>query len=146
LGDEQRAWFSEALTQAFDKPALLMLHHDPDHRRKPSGLIDTRELLGLAAEQVHVKAAFFGHSHRWNLAQHEGVHLVNLPPVAYVFSRGMPSGWVDVQLADRGATLTLDCIQPEHPQHGQTVTLQWRASRPSQPVGFRADSLPPSYC
>ena len=127
LGDAQRAWLIESLKRAPNKPALLVLHHNPDHREKPSGLIDTRELLELAAKHGDVKAVFFGHSHCWHIAQHEGVHLVNLPAVAYVFSQGMPSGWVDVQLADDGATLTLNCIQPEHSQRGQTVPLTWRA-------------------
>jgi predicted phosphodiesterase len=112
-----------------DKPALLVLHHNPDHRPKPSGLIDTRGLLELAAKQTHVKAVFFGHSHRWNIARHEGVHLVNPPAVAYVFSKGMPSAWVDVQLADDGAKLTLNSVKPEHPQDGETVDLKWRAQR-----------------
>jgi hypothetical protein len=39
----------------------------------------------------------------------------------------MPSAWVDVQLADDKAALTLNSIQPEHPQHGETVELKWRA-------------------
>ncbi len=126
LGDVQRTWLIKALKQASDKPALLVLHHNPDHRAKPSGLVDTRELLDLAAKQTNVKAAFFGHSHRWNIAQHEGVHLVNLPAVAYVFSKEMPSAWVDAQLAEDGVKLTLNSIQPDHPQHGETVALKWR--------------------
>jgi 3',5'-cyclic AMP phosphodiesterase CpdA len=127
LGDAQRNWLIEALEQASDKPALLVLHHNPDHRPKPSGLVDTRELLELASKQTNVKAVFFGHSHRWNVAQHEDVHLVNLPAVSYVFSKGMPSAWVDAQLTEDGAKLRLNSLQPDHPQHGETVELKWQA-------------------
>ena len=56
-----------------------------------------------------------------------GIHLINLPPVAYTFAKDKPNGWVDVQLGEKGATFELRCIDPKHPQHGEQFDLKWRA-------------------
>jgi hypothetical protein len=52
---------------------------------------------------------------------------VNLPPVAYVFSAGQPSGWVQATLEDKGIQLELRCVDTAHKAHGQVTKLQWRA-------------------
>jgi 3',5'-cyclic AMP phosphodiesterase CpdA len=126
LGDAQLAWLAAALDQRADKPALVMVHHNPDDRPKPGGLVETKALLELLAARRHVKALIFGHTHDWKLAQHEGIHLVNLPPVAYAFAATKPSGWVDCQLYESGAKLILACLNHEHAQHRQVVDLAWR--------------------
>ena len=69
----------------------------------------------------------FGHSHVWKVDQREGLHLVNLPPTAYVFAASSPNGWVDARVAADGMTLELRCLDPQHAQHGQRVELKWRA-------------------
>ena len=126
LGAEQRKWLADALDQAADKPALVMVHHNPDTRPIPTGLVDTEPLFEVLVPRRHVKALFYGHTHDWRLDQREGLHLVNLPPTAYVFTAGKPNGWVDARVAADGMTLELRCLDPQHAQHGQRVELKWR--------------------
>lgn len=126
LGAAQLTWLAAALDRQADKPALVMVHHNPDERPKPGGLVETKALLELLAARQHVKALIFGHTHDWKLARHEGIHLLNLPPVAYAFAAGKPSGWVDCQLQESGAKLSLQCLNHEHAQHHQAVDLAWR--------------------
>lgn len=127
LGDAQLAWLAAALDARPQKPALVMLHHNPDFKPKPGGLVETAKLLEVLAARQHVKALVFGHTHNWSQSEHEGIHLLNLPPVAYTFAADKPSGWVDCQLAASGATLTLHSLKTDHPQHKQVVDLKWRA-------------------
>jgi hypothetical protein len=126
LGEMQLAWLAAALDRQADKPALVMVHHNPDDKAKPSGLVETKALLDLLAARRHVKALIFGHTHDWKQSTYEGMHLVNLPPVAYVFAAGKPSGWVDCRLHDSGFRLTLHSLNKEHQQHLQTLELAWR--------------------
>ena len=126
LGEAQLAWLAAALDKQADKPALVMVHHNPDDRPKPGGLVETKALLELLTARRQVKALIFGHTHDWKLSKHEGIHLVNLPPVAYPFAAGKPSGWVDCQLQESGVKLSLRCLNHEHAQHNQTVELAWR--------------------
>ena len=44
----------------------------------------------------------FGHTHFWHRDQRKGIHLLNLPPVAYVFKKEAPSGSVDLRLRKSG--------------------------------------------
>jgi 3',5'-cyclic-AMP phosphodiesterase len=127
VGEAQLHWLAEQLEARKDKPALVMVHHNPDEE-DPSrgGLADTRALLDLLAPRRHVKALFFGHTHAWSLREREGLHLVNLPPVAYVFQAGLPSGWVDMKTTEGGATLQLRCVDASHRQHGEKHELRWR--------------------
>jgi len=74
----------------------------------------------------HVKAFFYGHSHAWRVDQRNGLHLVNLPAVAYVFAASQANGWVDARVAAGGLTLQLRCLDPQHAQQGQRVDLKWR--------------------
>jgi 3',5'-cyclic AMP phosphodiesterase CpdA len=130
LGDAQRAWLAGALDAHADKPALIAIHHQPSAGGADTGqaLQDTHELLEILRPRRHVKAYFFGHTHRWNISQDEsGLHLVNLPPVAYVFEKGRPSGWVHATLRPEGARLELRCLDHAHPAHGQIAELAWRA-------------------
>ena len=89
-------------------------------------LVDTEPLFKVLSPRPHVKALIFGHSHVWKVEQREGLHLVNLPPVAYVFAASNPNGWVDARVAADGLTLELRCLDPQHAQHGQRVQLKWR--------------------
>jgi len=125
LDEAQRKWLAAALDERKDKPAIVLTHHQPDPSGK-MGLIDTAELLELLLSRHQVKALIFGHTHDWNQKQRDGLHLVNLPPVAYTFAKGKPNGWVDCQLTDSGAKLQLHCIDPKHDSHEQKVELEWR--------------------
>jgi Icc protein len=55
-----------------------------------------------------------------------GIHLVNLPPVAYIFREGQPSGWVRATLELDGMRMELRCVDQSHKDHGQIVNLKWR--------------------
>ena len=126
LGDAQRQWLARALDAHADRPAIVMVHHNLDERPTPSGLVDTPALLELLLPRKHVKALFDGHSHQWSVSQRDGLHLVNLPPTAYVFDKKLPSGWVDAKLADDRLTLQLHCLDAAHPRQGETHELRWR--------------------
>ncbi len=125
LGEVQLHWLEQVLDQQKEKPVLVMVHHNPDSRPKPSGLVETKELLDLLSAHKQVKALLFGHSHHWSISRHENLHLVNLPAVAYVFGKGEPNGWVDASLRADGMTLCLHCIDKQNPRDGQIVNLKW---------------------
>jgi 3',5'-cyclic-AMP phosphodiesterase len=55
-----------------------------------------------------------------------GIHLINLPPVSYVFRAGEPSGWVHAIIEDTGMHLELSCTDKKHEDHGQKLKLEWR--------------------
>ena len=78
LGDEQRAWLAKALDAKADKPALVMVHHNPVSAApgKKAALLDADDLLALVVQRRHVKAIFFGHTHTWHITEQDGLHLV----------------------------------------------------------------------
>lgn len=128
LGAAQLAWLERALDARADKPALVMVHHNPNDGINKSGLTETGPLLDLLRSRRHVKAHFFGHSHRWSVDRDpSGLHLINLPTTAYVFEKPQPAGWVRALLEPQGMRLELRALNPQHPAHGRTHTLTWRA-------------------
>lgn len=131
LGEKQLKWLAESLDAHADKPAIIAVHHHltpiPPTDKAVPGLVDTPALLDLAAGRKQVKAIFFGHTHRWGITPYEGMHLVNLPPVAYVFHAEDPNGWVDCQLASDAATLQMHCHDKAHPLQGKQFELKWRS-------------------
>ena len=60
------------------------------------------------------------------LGIHEGIHVLGLPPVAYVFAPGDPNGWTEARLGIGGAHLELRCLDVAHRHHGQLLELEWR--------------------
>lgn len=127
LGKEQLEWLARTLDAHPDKPALVMAHHYPDHKPKTTGLEDTQALLDVLLPRKQAKAFVFGHSHRWELSTQEGLHLVNLPTLVWVFDKAQPAGWVDARLRPDGIALTLNALDKSHPAHGQVVDLKWRS-------------------
>jgi Icc protein len=152
LGPAQRDWLAKALDENKDKPALVAIHHQPAFATASGNgsletgaeligvssalqmlaaaagaLQDTTELMEILRPRRHVKAYFFGHTHRWSV-QHDssGLCLINFPPVAYVFEKGRPNGWVHATLLADGARLELRCLDRTHKDHGQVVNLEWR--------------------
>lgn len=127
LGEAQLKWLAAVLDAKADKPALISVHHHPQWEGdKLAGIADTRELFELLTPRKHVKAVFFGHTHNWNQKVHAGIHLVNLPPVAYTFAKDKPSGWVEAALSATGMELTLHGVGPANDAHGQKLELAWR--------------------
>ena len=75
-----------------------------------------------------VKAYIFGHTHNYSVKKdYSGIHLINLPPSAYVFKEGEPTGWIHATLQRRGIRLELRCLDPKHPKHAEVHELKWRA-------------------
>jgi 3',5'-cyclic-AMP phosphodiesterase len=127
LGPEQLDWLARALDENSDRPALIVIHHNPAKLSNVEGVKDTEELYKVIRPRKQVKAYFFGHTHNWGVTQDEsGIHLINLPPVSYIFKEGNPNGWVQATLTSVGAKLELRCVDPTHKAHGQITDLKWR--------------------
>jgi Icc protein len=127
LGKSQLDWLAAALDAQPDKPTIVMVHHNPDPKNpNTSALTDTDALFEVLVPRRQVKAYVFGHTHHWSHREHEGIHLVNLPPTAYVFQAGDPNGWVHCTLNADGARLELQAIDATHSKHGDTLELKWR--------------------
>ena len=128
LGEAQLKWLAAALDAHPDKPALISVHHHPVFEgEKLGGIQDTKELLEILVSRKQVKAVFYGHTHAWGQKVHEGIHLVNLPPVAYVFDKTKPSGWVEAAVGGKGMELTCHGVGPKHDAHGKKLELAWRS-------------------
>jgi 3',5'-cyclic-AMP phosphodiesterase len=126
VGKEQLDWVSSALDKNPDKPALVLIHHNLGLEEN-MGLKDTSALLDVIRPRKQVKAYIYGHTHAWKVEQDSsGIHLINLPPVAYVFKEGNPSGWVHAVVGDEKMNLELRCLDTTHQAHGQKVELAWR--------------------
>jgi len=142
LGPEQLTWLSAALDRHTDLPAIVFVHHNPflptpaavaqasAPNAKPlvnTGLLDTQELLKVLLPRKDVKACIYGHTHRYNHRDIEGLHLVNLPATGYLFAKGPPLGWMDMLVGIAGARLQLHCLDPKHPLQNDVLDLKWRA-------------------
>ena len=126
LGREQLDWLAKTLDENPKKPALIMVHHNPGISGN-MGLKDTAALFDIIRPRPQVKAYIYGHTHIWKVDQDtSGMHLINLPPVAYIFQEGNPSGWVYATVGDEGMTLELRCIDPAHKDQARKVELKWR--------------------
>jgi Icc protein len=130
LGDPQRSWLAQALDARPGKPALVMVHHNPISADsvKKTGLLDAAQLLEILLPRRHVKAVFFGHTHVWRQYEQDGLHLINLPAVAYPFRPEELTGWVDCKLRDGGASLDPRAHDLQHSGHGKVVELTWRGA------------------
>jgi 3',5'-cyclic AMP phosphodiesterase CpdA len=128
IGDEQLGWLDAALKASADRPALVMVHHNPqpEGSAKVSGLLDTAALLSLLKARRQVKALFFGHTHVAKIVETDGLHLVNLPACAYRFSPEQPTGWTSALVRADGCSLTLFDTNKAHSLHAQEVRLAWR--------------------
>jgi len=127
LGKAQLDWLAKELDARPEKPAIVVAHHPRDPTRALEGLKDTDALFDVLRPRRQVKAYVFGHTHRWHVSKYRGIHLINLPTTAWLFSAKEPQGWVDARLRPDGITLTLSALDKKHKSHGQTVELAWRA-------------------
>ncbi len=128
LGHEQLQWLADALDARPKKPALVALHHNPGLEGGNMGLKDTLLLLEVLRPRKQVKAYIYGHTHTWKLEQDpSGIHLVNLPALAYVFRETDSPGWVLLNLKRNG--MRLECLPLSAKPEAQAITadLKWRA-------------------
>lgn len=127
LGEEQLAWLPSVLDALADRPLVLVGHHNLNYPLiPPKGIADTEEFLQLLASRPHVQAYIHGHTHHWNVHEYQGLHVVNLPPTAYVFSAGEPQGWVEAEVGEEGLSLTLHTLDKSHLASEQHIELAWR--------------------
>jgi 3',5'-cyclic-AMP phosphodiesterase len=124
LGRDQLRWLAGSLDGHGGTPTVILVHHNPSE--KPGALSDTAALMKTIRPRRQVKALVFGHSHRWELTEDDGIHLVNLPAVGYRFAADQPLGWVRFEPTDGGAGLSLRCIGGDRSKDGQRVELRWR--------------------
>jgi 3',5'-cyclic AMP phosphodiesterase CpdA len=126
LGRAQLDWLASTLDENPGKPALVLVHHNPGLTGN-MGLKDTAAFLEIIRPRRQVKAYIYGHTHTWRVEKDSSdIHLVNLPPVAYVFQEGQPSGWVRMSLKADSMRLELRCVDTTHKDHRQVVDLKWR--------------------
>lgn len=129
LGDEQLAWLGQTLDKHSSKPAVLLIHHNPVAKENVASLKDTERLLEVIRPRRQVKAWFFGHTHHWSVTQDtSGIHLINLPPTAYIFKEGDPAGWIHASAHSDGMKLKMLSLDATHSAHGQEAELKWRHS------------------
>jgi predicted phosphodiesterase len=128
LGEAQLTWLARTLDAEPQRPAIICAHHNPLEAAHRGGLQDWEKLLAVLAPRRQAKAFIFGHTHNWRTLQDaSGLHLINLPPVAYVFNPARPNGWVDAEVSREGLRLTLQCLDAKHTENGQVIELAWRA-------------------
>jgi 3',5'-cyclic AMP phosphodiesterase CpdA len=129
LGQAQFDWLAKSLDANRTKPAVVLVHHNPGTEGNIGGLKDTEALFEIIRPRKQVKLYIFGHTHKWKIWEDpSGIHLVNLPPVAYIFQAGDPAGWVHATTRRNGLRLELRCLEMAHKNHGQIVDLEWRAA------------------
>jgi metallophosphoesterase superfamily enzyme len=121
LGEAQLHWLAKELDARREKPALIVGHHNPSLK---SDLRDTAAFYEVIAPRRHVKAYIFGHTHRWGLAAHDGIHLVNIPTVSAWKDDDQPRGFLTADLHGSGMKLVLHTLGHKE---GKESELKWRA-------------------
>lgn len=125
LGKAQRTWLEEYLRGTSDGlPTVLMLHHPLDDN--DGALLDTDRLIAILKPHRGVKAVIYGHSHRYEYNERDGVQLINLPAVGYHFTPDQPVGWVEAKFTPEGAAMTLHAVAGNRSDDGKTVMVRWR--------------------
>jgi DNA repair exonuclease SbcCD nuclease subunit len=129
LGESQLAWLGFTLDKFLGRNCIVVVHHNPElaGQKNVAGIQDTDGLLEVLSPRRQAKALIYGHTHRWDHKQlDDGLHLVNLPAVAYVFSPEQPSAWSEAKLGTKGATMELHTLNPKHPWNNNKLTMKWR--------------------
>jgi len=124
LGQRQREWLGKYLDQSDRRPTLLFLHHDLGEG--DGCLLDTDRFLKIVLPRKQVKAVFYGHTHVYRYSRIKGLHLINLPAVAYSFRDSDPVGWLDARLSAEGGDFTLRAFASNTKDNGKTTSLDWR--------------------
>lgn len=130
IGEAQLKWLTSFLDapERGRKPVIVMMHHHPVPRKgnNVAGIVDGPALMDVLVPRKQVKAAVFGHTHVWETRETDGLHLINLPAVAYVFDKAQTSAWTDWRVDEKGCRITLNTIDPKHANHGKEFALAWR--------------------
>lgn len=124
LGEAQLAWLAKSLDAEPTRATILFVHHYLSSQ--PGALNDTPEFLKVIEPRKQVKAVVYGHSHRWEYKESNGLHLINLPAIAYPFGADQPLAWARFQPTAKGGDLTLRCIGGDRSKHGETIKMTWR--------------------
>ncbi len=125
LGKAQRTWLQQYLQTGDDKPVILFFHHSL--RDEDGDLQDLPRLFDIIKPLAKVKAIVYGHSHEYGFSDFEGIHLINLPAVAFNFGNEQPIGWVEARLGREGGAFVLHAIGGNNDQDGRAKQLRWRS-------------------
>ncbi len=142
LGEAQLKWLTAFLDtpDRATKPVLVMTHHNPERLAsatqpaaagapkpaKVAGIVDGAALMEILLPRKQVKALIYGHLHKWEIKIENGLHLINLPAVAYVFGNDQTSAWTDWNLSDTGAEVVVNTLDPKHKMNLTKTSLAWR--------------------
>lgn len=125
LGKSQREWLAGYLRANTSKPAVLFVHHNLD-ADEDGALTDARQLFEIVRPAKNVKAIIYGHTHAWKHDKQDGIHVVNIPAVAYNFRDSEPIGWTEAWFSAKGARLKLNAIGGNMARNGEMLELTWR--------------------
>ena len=125
LGKAQRTWLQRYLQTGDDKPVILFFHHSL--RDEDGDLQDLPRLFDIIKPVTKVKAIVYGHSHEYGFSDFEGIHLINLPAVAFNFGDEQPIGWVEARLGREGGAFVLHAIGGNREMDGRVTPLRWRS-------------------
>jgi len=123
LGKATRSWLKTYLDQSSRKPTLFFVHHtlgDED-----SHLLDFDRFFEIVRPHRHVKAIFYGHSHRYHVDQKDHIYLINQPALGYNFNDNEPVGWLDATFSPQGVDLTLRAIAGNKKGNNETKVIAW---------------------
>ncbi len=122
LGNAQREWLATELA-ASAAPTVLLVHHTLGGN--DGDLVDADRLFEAVRPHTQVKAIMFGHSHKYEVRERDGLQLINLPAVAYNFADSEPVGWVESVWTAEGVDLTLRAVGGNLAANGQTTSVHW---------------------
>jgi Icc protein len=122
LGRPQRAWLKTVLDGSDDRPTILFFHHQPR-----IDLLDSALLFDIIKPVAKVKAVVYGHSHKFEFSEYEGIHLINLPATGFNLWGSQPVGWVQARLTEKGGEFTLHALTGNRKRDGCSERLRWRA-------------------
>jgi len=127
LGAAQLGWLDRTLVNLPDRPTFVMAHHNPQGElaegQKATGLTDSTALFEVLRRHAKVRAFLYGHTHNWSHSTDGGIHLLNLPPTAYVFNAARPNGWVAARAYADRMEFELRALNPAHDQHAEKVVV-----------------------
>lgn len=122
LGNAQRAWLAKELA-ASSAPTILLVHHTLG--TNDGELMDVDRLFEVLRPHRQVKAIMYGHSHKYEVVEREGLQLINLPAIGYNFADAEPVGWVESVWTADGVDLTLRSVGGNQAGNGQTTSVHW---------------------
>ena len=123
LGKDTRSWLKTYLQEVDKKPTLFFVHHtlsDGD-----GSLLDFDRFFEIVRPHKHVKAIFYGHSHRYHVEQKDHIYFINQPALGYNFNDNEPVGWLDATFSPQGVDLTLRAVAGNKKGNDETRAIVW---------------------